>query len=52
MDLSESLPGTQELAVEPSQPPSVVQALQELLGEPGPAVDPWWRAGNDDALGA
>jgi hypothetical protein len=39
-----------ELAVDPPQPREVVRALEALLAEPRPIVDPWWRAGNDEAL--
>ncbi len=42
----------ERLAVDPPQPVEVVQVLEELLADPRPAVDPWWRAGNDEALGA
>jgi hypothetical protein len=41
-----------ELTVDPAQPESVVRALETLLADSRPAVDPWWRAGNDEALGA
>jgi hypothetical protein len=41
-----------DLAVDSPQPEPVVRALEELLAVARPAVDPWWRAGNDEALGA
>lgn len=41
----------EEMAVDPPQPEAVVEALEALLAQPRPSVDPWWRAGNDDALG-
>jgi hypothetical protein len=52
MDPSEPVAVTrEELAVDPPQPGPVVRALETLLAESRPAVDPWWRAGNDEALG-
>jgi hypothetical protein len=39
-----------DLAVDPPQPEPVVRALQSLLADPRPAVDPWWQAGNDESL--
>jgi hypothetical protein len=39
------------LAVDPPQPEPVVLALEALLADGRPAIDPWWRAGNDEALG-
>jgi hypothetical protein len=40
-----------ELELRPEQPPAVVDAVAELLRDERPPVDPWWRAGIDDALG-
>jgi hypothetical protein len=40
-----------DLELEPEQPPEVVVAVAALLGEP-PRSDPWWQAGNDEALEA
>jgi hypothetical protein len=39
-----------ELAVDPPQPAPVVRALEALLAPSRPPVDPWWRAGSDEAL--
>jgi hypothetical protein len=39
-----------DLSLEPEQPEEVVRALEELLGDSAGEVDPWWRAGNDEAL--
>lgn len=42
-----------ELIVEPAQPAEVVRMLVAALGVDGrPAVDPWWRAGLEEALDA
>jgi hypothetical protein len=52
LPLVDTTPSTrEEIATDPPQPEAVVQALEALLSEPRPGVDPWWRAGNDDALG-
>ncbi|HEX7083578.1 MAG TPA: hypothetical protein VF186_05655 [Gaiellaceae bacterium] len=37
-----------ELELRPEQPPEVERALAELLDDRRP-VDPWWRAGNEEA---
>ena len=35
----------------PGQPDEVVRAVEALLVDPAADVDPWWRAGLDEALG-
>jgi hypothetical protein len=47
MDMSRS---DDEIELTPEQPDEVRAALEALLGDAGRAVDPWWRAGLDDAL--
>jgi hypothetical protein len=39
-----------ELELSPEQPPEVVRALSSLVPAPNVEPDPWWRAGNDEAL--
>jgi hypothetical protein len=39
------------LDLDPPQPEPVEQAIEHLLGVKKPAVDPWWAAGIDEALG-
>lgn len=39
-----------EVELEPAQPDEVERALATLLAPEPPAVDPWWRAGLDEAL--
>ena len=41
-----------ELELDPPQPEPVAQAIAETLAGAGgaPPVDPWWRAGIEDAL--
>jgi hypothetical protein len=41
-----------ELELRPEQPPAVERALAELLDGSRPPVDPWWRAGIEEALGS
>ena len=40
------------IELEPEQPEQVGAAVERLLAAAaaGAAVDPWWRAGNDEAL--
>ena len=39
------------LDLDPPQPEPVERAIEHLLGERHVAVDPWWAAGLDEALG-
>jgi hypothetical protein len=44
-----------ELQLTPEQPPSVTEAVAELLqtvDSANPAADPWWQAGIDEILEA
>jgi hypothetical protein len=44
-----------ELELTPEQPPSVAEAVAELLqtaDSASPASDPWWQAGIDEILEA
>jgi hypothetical protein len=43
-----------ELELDPEQPPAIARAVAALLLRAGAAdeVDPWWRAGLDDARDA
>jgi len=47
MDMAKS---DDEIELMPAQPDEVRAAVQALLGDADTAVDPWWRAGLDDAL--
>jgi hypothetical protein len=40
-----------DLKLDPEQPPEVESALAGLLDEPR-CPDPWWQAGNEEALEA
>ncbi|HEX6763407.1 MAG TPA: hypothetical protein VF094_11470 [Gaiellaceae bacterium] len=40
-----------EIDLDPAQPEAVVRAVSELVAPSGPAADPWWQAGVDEALG-
>lgn len=40
-----------KLEFAPPQPEPVQQAIERLLAGKKPAVDPWWAAGLEDALG-
>jgi hypothetical protein len=39
-----------DLTLDPEQPEEVIWALVQLLDEPTRAPDPWWQAGNAEAL--
>ena len=39
-----------DVRIEPSQPPEVAALVEELVDEPRPEVDPWWRAGIAESL--
>ena len=39
-----------DVDVSPAQPDEVVEAIERLLEQDPPAVDPWWRAGVDENL--
>ena len=39
-----------DLDLTPEQPPEIEQAVAAALGKAPPAPDPWWQAGNEDAL--
>ena len=43
-------PSDEQIELSPAQPDAVLDAVAELLDDPGPAADPWWQAGLDDAL--
>jgi hypothetical protein len=38
--------------LDPPQPEPVADAIQRLLAERQPAVDPWWAAGLEEQLGS
>jgi hypothetical protein len=39
-----------ELELTPEQPPEVEQAVAEALDAAAATPDPWWEAGNQDAV--
>ena len=39
-----------EVELEPNQPEEITRAVEDLLRDAEPAVDPWWQAGIDEAL--
>jgi hypothetical protein len=39
-----------DVDVRPAQPDEVVRAIEGLLEQQPPAVDPWWRAGVEENL--
>ena len=39
-----------DVELAPEQPPEVEQAVAAALDQAPPAPDPWWEAGNQDAL--
>jgi len=39
-----------ELELIPAQPPEVDAAVAEALAAPQATPDPWWQAGNKDAI--
>jgi hypothetical protein len=41
-----------ELELDPDQPPEVVRAVGEVLRLEPESVDPWWQAGQAEALGS
>ena len=43
--------GSVDVETTPPQPDEVARELAEALAEERPAVDPWWRAGVEEALG-
>jgi hypothetical protein len=36
--------------LQPEQPPEIEQAVAAVLEQPLAAPDPWWEAGNQEAL--
>ena len=47
MDMARS---DKEIELTPAQPEEVRAAVEALLGDAVGEVDPWWRAGLEDAL--